>query len=286
MGPHERRRPDDEVRRAAYSNRNVPFFGLAFTALPRSLYAVRFLFPIFVMALALFLPLRAFDPSLATPTQMLQQIKLKQDVTLPNGPDVYLKLNDLSTQHDKMDDPAPDLKTEAAFAWMSNPAADDKKLSFTLRKGQTLLAAIKSVAQKRNETVVDEKSYLLIFGEKHPALQDSYTEPGSDEAGQLEQWVGAIIPPGKTTLQLMPGPAFADFINGKFKESLSYNQTGIPAGPFDFKLDPSANAAVGKCNVVGSYSYDTLLRAYCQLLNLRWKITANSLVMEPAPPAK
>jgi hypothetical protein len=185
-----------------------------------------------------------------------------------------------------LDDPAPDLKTDATFAWMSNPAEDAKKKSFTLRKGETLLQAIKTVAQQRNETAVDQKSYLLIFAAKHPELQDNYTEPGSDESGQLAQWMGAIIPPGETTLQAMLGPALADFINGKFKESLSYNQSGIPAGPFDFKLDPSANAAIGKCNAVGSWSYDTLIRAYCQLLNLRWKITGNEVVMEPAPVVK
>jgi hypothetical protein len=238
------------------------------------------------MVLASSLLVRAFDPSTATPTQMLQQIKLKQDVTLPNRADVYLKLNDLSTKRDQLDDPAPDLKTEASFAWMSNPESDTKKMSFTFRKGETLLQAIKSVAQKRNETVVDQKSYLLIFAEKHPELQDNYAEPASDEAGQLAQWVGAIIPPGDTSIQLMPGPTLVDFINGKFKESLSYNQTGVPAGPFDFKLDPSANAAVGKCNVIGSWSYETLIRAYCQLLNLRWKITGNTVVVEPPPAAK
>lgn len=238
------------------------------------------------MALALPAVARAFDPSTATPDQMLQQIKLTQDVTLPNGADIYLKLNDLSSKHDQLDDPAPDLKTEASIAWMSNPAEDAKKMSFTFHKGETLLHAIKSVAEKRSESVIDQKSYLLVLGEKHPELQDNYAEPGSDEAGQLAQWVGAIIPPGETSIQLMPGPAFADFINGKLKESLSYNQTGTPAGPFDFKLDPSANAAVGKCNVVGNWSYQTLIRAYCQLLNLRWKITGNTVVMEPPPPAK
>lgn len=246
---------------------------------------VRLSLLILVLVLALVVPVRAFDPSLATPVQMLQQIKLKQDITLANGPDVYLKLNELSTKHDQFNDPAPDLKTEASFAWMSNPAADGMKMNFTLRKGQTLLASIKAVAQKRGETVVDQKGYLLIFSAKHPALQETYTEPGSDDAGQLSQWLGAVIPPGETSIQLMQGPALVDFINGKFKESLSYNQTGAPAGPFDLKLDSSANASVGKCNVIGSWSYETLIRAYCQLLNLRWKITGNTVVMEPAPAA-
>lgn len=217
--------------------------------------------------------------------KLLQKIKLKQDVTLANGPDIYLKLNDLSSKHDQLDDPAPDLKTEAAFAWMSNPAEDTKKTSFTFHKGETLLQVIKAVAAKRNESVVDQKSYLLIFGEKHPELQDDSMEPASDVSGALGRWIGAVIPPGKTSIQALPGPAFTDFINGKFKESLSL-YPGQTDGPFDFKLDPSANTAIGKCNVIGSFSYETLIRAYCQLLNLRWKITGNTVAMEPPPAAK
>src|ERR1700759_1154415 len=126
--------------------------------------------------LVLVLPLRAFDPFApdpVTPVSLLQQIKLKQDVTLANGPDIYLKLNDLSSKHDEMDDPAQDLKTEASFAWMANPSEDAKKASFTFHKGESLLQVIKAVAGKRNETVVDQKSYLLIFPEKHPELQDN-----------------------------------------------------------------------------------------------------------------
>jgi hypothetical protein len=241
------------------------------------------------MAVALAFPLRAFDifaPQVVTPVVMLQKIKLKQDVTLANGPDIYLKLNDLSSKHDQLDDPAPDLKTEAAFAWMSNPAEDAKKTSFTFHKGETLLQVIKAVASQRHETVVDQKSYILIFPEKHPELQDEYAEASSDVSGALGRWIGANIPPGKTTIQALPGPAFADFINGKFRESLSYFP-GQTDGPFFLKPDPSANAAIGKCNVIGSYSYETLVRAYCQMLNLRWKITGNTVVMEPPPaPAK
>jgi hypothetical protein len=238
-----------------------------------------------VLALGLSVTARAFDVETATPVQMLQQIKLKQDVTLPNGPDVYLKLNDLSSHHDQFNDPAPDLKTEAAFAWMSDPAEDAKKVSFTFHKGESLLQAIKSVAQARHEIAVDQKSYVLIFPEKHPELQDDYMEPSSDVSGALGRWIGAVIPPGKTSIQAMTGPAFTDFVNGKFKESLSYypNETD---GPFLFKLDPSVSADIGKCNVIGSWSYETLIRAYCQLLNLRWKITGNTVVMEPPPPAK
>jgi hypothetical protein len=240
------------------------------------------------MALALALPLRALDlfaPEVITPVVMLQKIKLKQDVTLQNGPDIYLKLNDLSSKHDQFDDPAPDLKTEASFAWASNPAEDAKKLNFTFHKGETLLQVIKSVASQRHETVVDQKSYLLIFGEKHPDLQDDYAETSSDVSGALGRWIGANIPPGKTSIQAMPGPAFTDFVNGKFKESLAL-YPGQTDGPFFLKLDATANAAIGKCNVIGSFSYETLVRAYCQLLNLRWKITGNTVVMEPAPAAK
>ncbi len=246
---------------------------------------MRFSLLIFVLVLALSATTRAFDAQLATPVQMLQQIKLKQDVTLANGPDIYLKLNDLSSKHDQLDDPAPDLKTEASFAWMTNPSEDAKKASFTFHKGETLLQVIKAVAGKRNETLVDQKSYLLIFTEKHPELLDDYAEPASDLSGALGRWIGANIPPGKTSIQLMPGPALTDFINGKFKESLALypNQTD---GPFFFKPDASASAAIGKCNVIGSFSYETLVRAYCQLLNLRWKIDGNTVVMEPPPPAK
>jgi hypothetical protein len=242
----------------------------------------------FVVALALTLPLRAFDifaPEVVTPVKMLQKIKLKQDATLTNGPDIYLKLNDLSSKHDQFDDPAPDLKTEASFAWMSNPAEDGKKTSFTFHKGQTLLQVIKAVAAQRHETAVDEQSYILIFGEKHPGLQDNYAEPDNDVSGALGRWIGANIPPGKTSIQAMPGPAFTDFVNGKFKESLAL-YPGQTDGPFFLKPDASANAAIGKCNVIGSFSYETLVRGYCQLLNLRWKITGNTVVMEPPPAAK
>jgi hypothetical protein len=231
------------------------------------------------MVLALSALARGFDPMMATPVQMLQQIKLTKDVTLDNGPDIYLKLNDLSSKHDEMDDPAPDLKIEASFAWMSNPAEDAKKMSFAFRKGETLLQAIKQVAQKRNETVVDQKSYLLIFGEKHPDLQDDYMEPASDVSGALGRWIGATIPPGKIAVQGLTGLTFTDFINGKFRESLSYD-TSEPAGPFTLQIDPHAMAGVWKCNVIGSWSYETLIRAYCQLLDLRWKITGNTVVLE------
>jgi len=240
------------------------------------------------MAVALAFPLQAFDifaPEVVTPVVMLQKIKLKQDVTMQNGPDIYLKLNDLSSKHDQFDDPAPDLKTEASFAWMSNPAEDAKKTTFTFHKGETLLQVIKAVASQRHETVVDQKSYILIFGEKHPELQNDYAEASNDVSGALGRWIGANIPTDKTSIQAMPGPAFADFINAKFRESLAL-YPGQTDGPFFLKPDPSANAAIGKCNVIGSYSYETLIRAYCQLLNLRWKITGNNVVMEPPPPAK
>jgi hypothetical protein len=177
------------------------------------------------MVVAVALPLRAFDifaPQTVTPVSLLQKIKLKQDVTLANGPDIYLKLNDLSSKHDQLDDPAQDLKTEAAFVWMSNPGEDAKKTSFTFHKGETLLQVIKAVAAQRHETVVDQKSYILIFAEKHPELQENYMEPSSDVSGALGRWIGANIPPGKTSIQAMPGPAFTDFVNGKFRESLSY----------------------------------------------------------------
>jgi len=238
--------------------------------------------------LALVLPLRAFDlfaPQPVTPVSLLQKIKLKQDVTLANGPDIYLKLNDLSSKHDQLDDPAPDLKTEAAFAWMANPVEDAKKMNFTFHKGETLLQVIKSVAAQRRETVVDQKSYILIFADKHPPLAENYMEPASDITGALGRWIGANIPPGKTSVQAMPGPAFTDFVNGKFRESLAL-YPGQTDGPFFLKSDPSASAAIGKCNVIGGFSYETLVRAYCQLLNLRWKIAANTVVMEPAPAVK
>jgi hypothetical protein len=240
------------------------------------------------MMLPLGLPLRAFDlfaPQTVTPVSLLQKIKLKQDVTLANGPDIYLKLNDLSSKHDQLDDPALDLKTEAAFVWMSNPGEDTKKTSFTFHKGETLLQVIKAVALQRHETVVDQKSYILIFAEKHAELQENYMEPSSDVSGALGRWIGANIPPGKTSVQAMPGPAFTDFVNGKFRESLALFP-GQTDGPFFLKLDPSANIAIGKCNVIGSFSYETLVRAYCQLLNLRWKITDNTVVMEPPTLAK
>jgi hypothetical protein len=168
---------------------------------------------------------------------------------------------------------------------MSNPAEDAKKISFTFHKGETLLQVIKSVAGKRNETAIDQKSYILIFGTKHPDLVDDYAEASSDVSGALGRWIGANIPPGKTSIQAMPGPAFTDFVNGKFKESLAL-YPGQTDGPFFLKPDASADAAIGKCNVIGSFSYETLVRAYCQLLNLRWKITGNTVVMEPPPAAK
>jgi hypothetical protein len=240
------------------------------------------------MVLALALPLRAFDifaPQTVTPVSLLQKIKLKQDVTLANGPDIYLKLNDLSSKHDQLDDPAQDLKTEAAFVWMSNPGEDAKKTNFAFHKGETMLQVIKAVAAQRHETVVDQKSYILIFAEKHAELQDNYMEPSSDVSGALGRWIGANIPPGKTSIQAMPGPAFTDFVNGKFRESLSYFP-GQTDGPFFLKPDASANTEIGKVNVIGGFSYETLVRAYCQLLNLRWKIAANTVVMEPPAAAK
>jgi hypothetical protein len=243
------------------------------------------LLSIFVLALAIALPVRAFDlfaPNVITPVKMLEKIKLKQDVTLANGPDIYLKLNDLSSKHDHFDDPAPDLKTEASFVWMSNPGEDAKKTNFTFHKGETLLQVIKAVATQRHETEVDQKSYILILGEKHPELQDDYAEASSDVSGALGRWIGANIPPNKTSIQAMPGPAFADFVNAKFRESLALFP-GQTDGPFFLKPDPSANTAIGKCNVIGSFSYETLIRAYCQLLNLRYKIAGNTVVMEPSP---
>ena len=160
------------------------------------------------MALVLALPLRAFDifaPEVVTPVKMLQKIKLKQDVTLANGPDIYLKLNDLSSKHDQFDDPAPDLKTEASFVWMSNPSEDAKKTSFTFHKGETLLQVIKAVASQRHETAVDQQSYILIFGEKHPGLQDNYAEPNNDVSGALGRWIGANIPPARRASRRCPG---------------------------------------------------------------------------------
>lgn len=229
-----------------------------------------------VCLLALWLTrLEAISPM--SPAEAWARFKIKKELTLTNGPDIYESFaNHYNTagtiEHGLGDHNYYDL----TLAWESHLEADTQAFSLTVPEGTTVLKALEKIAEQRKERLTTCGNYLLVTAATRAPMKNDKRKK-YDHAAEFDRLMFTFI--ASSIIIREPEGGLDDFLNAKLQQTWELSHPSSPC-PYRVKSSDAAQKSMSNANLLGIWSYGELFEVLAYLSDLRWQINGTTIQID------
>lgn len=228
----------------------------------------------------------------ATGTQPLpdwrDNARLHRELTLANGPDIYMEVARLFDQEGALEGEAFGWtgSRDLNWVWKGNPGADAP--AFTLRwpKGTKVLEVMREIARRRSERLeVVEDTALIITPAAEALRPKTFQQKSTGASAELDKLMEELLV-ASIVLHAPDGGGTEEFLNHQFQRSrdalraLPGHENLPAASPFHVKMSAAARETTGAVNLLGWYTYRGLFDRISLCCGLRWHIDGSTVIFQ------
>lgn len=213
------------------------------------------------------IPLWAISPM--SPAEAWAKFRLKKDLTLVNGVDIY----ETFAAHYHADgvlefggaEPNP---YDLSLAWQTNSVANKQAFTLKLLTGTTILKALKEIADRRGERVTAQGNHVLIAPAARAPMQLD-NQRRYDHETELDRLLFSVI----ACSIVIHEPVDDDlerFLNAKLQQTWDFGKTATPC-PYRIQTSVAARKRMTNIHLLGTWAYVELLDVVAYLGDVRWK---------------
>ena len=214
--------------------------------------------------------------------------RLHRELTLANGPDIYMEVARLFDQEGALEGEAFGWtgSRDLNWVWKGNAGADALAFTMTWPKGTKVLEVMREIARRRAERLeVVEDTALIITPAAEALRPRTFQQKSTGASAELDQVMEELLV-ASIVLHAPDGGGLEEFLNHQFQRSrdafraLPGNANLPAASPFRVKISAAARETTGAVNLLGWYTYRGLFDRISLCGGLRWHIDGSTVIFE------
>lgn len=230
---------------------------------------------------------RDYGASNCNMVRFIDHSTLMNEVSLVNGPRIYMQVAELYDQPEALYGKAypTERSSDLGWVWKSNPTADRLAFILTWPKGTPVKDMLIEIARRRSERLEIADALFITPGSEPPKPKTFQQKSIGAEPG-LDKMLGRLLV-HSIILDSPDGEGLEDFMNLQFQRSYESDreEAGHPknadgASPYRIKLSAAAKEKAGGVNFLGCPTYSMLFDIVSLCCGLQWHVAGNTVLFE------
>jgi hypothetical protein len=220
---------------------------------------------------------KATNDAMLTPSEILDKSRLKKEIQLANGAEVYMEVVKLFDENGTVAPGQEGMTSrDVNMAWKSNPEADKQSFTLVCSKGMSVMDVIQELTKRRLEKLAITKNNIVIT----PVVKDGssvhYQKKGGTASNLeilLDQFISASL-----LIREPEGIDIETLINARFQYAWrgSHDEG---TSPFNIKVVGNAQKRTNTFNLIGYWTYKELFNSIEQTTGLKWHVEGNTVIL-------